>query len=1100
MSASTPGRGKSARDARVARAGLLVVGRDVPRTDGPSKVTGAAQYVADIQLPGMLHAAVLRSPHPHARIVNINVHAARAMPGVKAVVTGADTAARKWGAFRPDLYPLAIGKVRYVGDEVAALAAVDAETARAAIDRIEVEYEVLPAVLGMDEALAGGAPLVHDDTPGNLAHEFSFERGDVDAGFRASDVVVEGTWETVRQWHTALETIGCVAQWSGDRVSMWCNTQTPYLARGRYSVALGIPESKIRVIQTEVGGGFGGKSGDDNASVICALLARKAGRAVKLLHTREEEFLASHPRMPMRYWVRLGFRRDGRVAAKEIRMWADNGAYTGKSQAILGAATVRHDALYKYPCARAHSRLIYTNLVPTGAFRGFGNPSADWAVEQAWDLAAEKLGIDVVDLLRMNAVEPGDVSPHNHKITSCELGACIDKAADMIGWKRKREHRTPKDQAPAREVGASGGKRGLGMGCSVHVNGRRSFGDWDGASAIVRINDDGRATIITGEGEIGQGTLTVLRQIAAEELGLPFEDVDITRPDTDVHPYALGALASRVTYVAGNAVKNAAAAATKQLLEAASRQFEMPADDLHIVSGMIGPKRGPESAYKSVAVVVRANIYRPGGEPIIGVGAFDNPSEFPDHSRFGNESGAYNFVAQAVEVEVDPDTGQVKLLEVASAVDCGTVIHPAAAEGQVHGAVTQGIGLAMVEYFDWYNGAPTNPQLVDYPIPSAMMMPKQHVAFADSYEPSGPYGAKGIGEIGLDAIPAAIANAIADAVGVRITELPITAEKIHRALHPEAYVAEAVATPQPPRGTAATRLASGRPSGPRQAKPELLFPTSVEEAVGLYADGDAALVCGGTSHASRRERGGYPFARRLIALTRIPELQTHSVDASGLLYVGSAVALETLHEDQRVRNGWPAIADAFDAVGATRIRRMITVGGSVGPLIAGFDLPLALLALRARVHVAGPTGRRCVGLQALFESRLAKGEVVIGIEVDAQPERTSSAFFKFMPRGVLEIPTVTSAALVHADDSGRCTQARVAVGAVAPGPIVREPARLVGSILTITLARVAVRDVAEAAKPIADVRGSVAYKRAMAVELAARALMRAWERARKSER
>jgi CO/xanthine dehydrogenase Mo-binding subunit/CO/xanthine dehydrogenase FAD-binding subunit len=1090
----------SASNPAAARAGLLVVGRDVPRTDAPSKVTGAAQYVADINLPNMLHAAVLRSPHPHARIVAIDVDAARAMPGVKAVVTGADTAARKWGAFRPDLYPLAIGRVRYVGDEVAAVAAVDAETARAAIDRIEVQYEILPAVLSLDEALVEGAPLVHDDAQGNIAHEFSFERGEVDAGFRGSEVVVEGTWETVRQWHTALETIGCVAQWSGDRVSMWCNTQTPYLARGRYSVALGIPESKIRVIQTEVGGGFGGKSGDDNASVICALLARKAGRAVKLVHTREEEFLASHPRMPMRYWVRLGFARDGRVLAKEIRMWADNGAYTGKSQAILGAATVRHDALYKYPCARAHSRLVYTNLVPTGAFRGFGNPSADWAVEQAWDLAAEKLGIDVVDLLRMNAVEPGDVSPHNHKITSCELGQCIDKAAELIGWKRKREQRAHAAPATAREGGAHGPRRGLGMGCSVHVNGRRSFGDWDGASAIVRINDDGRATIISGEGEIGQGTLTVLRQIAAEELGLPFEDVDITRPDTDVHPYALGALASRVTYVAGNAVKNAAAAAARQLLEAASRQFEMPAEELHIVSGMIGPKRGPESSYKPVAAVVRANIYRPGGAPIIGVGAFDNPSEFPDHSRFGNESGAYNFVAQAVEVEVDADSGQVKLIEVASAVDCGTVIHPAAAEGQVHGAVTQGIGLAMTEYFDWYNGAPTNPQLVDYPIPSAMMMPKQHVAFADSYEPSGPFGAKGIGEIGLDAIPAAIANAIADAVGVRITELPITAEKIHRALHPEAYASEKTAKPQPPRGTAATRLAAGRPSGPRKAKPEILFPTSVEEAVALYAEGDAALVCGGTSHASRRERGGYPFAKRLIALTRIAELQLHSVDANGMLRAGAAVSLEALHQDARVRGGWPAIADAFDAVGATRIRRMITVGGSVGPLISGFDLPLALLTLRARVHVAGPAGRRCVALQDLFETRLAKGEMVIGVEVDSQANLASSTFFKYMPRGVLEIPTVTSAASVAIDAAGRCGAARVCIGAVAPAPIVREPSQLVGTTLTLAAAREAVRDAAEAAQPIADVRGSVAYKRAMAVEFAARALMRAWERAQEAKR
>jgi len=1069
------------RDPKHSVEGLLVVGKDVPRTDATAKVTGAAQYVADMHLPGMLYAAVLRSPHPHARVARIDTSAAEAMAGVKAVVTGADTARRKWGAFRPDLYPLAIGKVRYVGDEVAAVAATDPETARAAVDRIVVEYEVLPAVLSMDEALEPGAALVHDDAPGNVAHHFAFERGDVDAGFRAAGVVVEGTWESARQWHSALETIGCVAQWVNGRVTMWCNTQTPFLARGRYATALGVPESAVRVIQTEVGGGFGGKSGDDNASVICALLARKSGRPVKLIHTREEEFLASHPRMPIRYWVRLGFSREGRVRAKETRMWADNGAYTGKSQAILGAATVRHDALYKYPAVRADSTLVYTNLVPTGAFRGFGNPSADWAVEQAWDLAAEKLGIDVVELLRMNAADPGDVSPHNHKITSCELKQCIDKAAALIGWEEKRKNRKP--------------NRGLGIGCSIHVNGRRSFGDWDGASAMVRINEDGRATIITGEGEIGTGTLTVLRQIAAEELGLPYEDVDITRPDTDLQPHALGALASRLTYVAGNAVKRAAAAAHAQLMEAAAAQFKLPATELAIIGGRIGPRKGPETSFKPVAAVVRAHIYRPGGEPIIGVGTWDNPSEFPDHSRYGNESGAYNFAAQAVEVEVDPGTGRVKVLEVAAVVDCGTVIHPAAAEGQVQGAVTQGIGLATTEYFDWYNGVPTDPQLKDYPIPSAAMMPKLHVAFADSYEPSGPFGAKGLGEIGIDSIPAAIANAVADAVGVRVHELPITSEKLHRGLHPELYADEKRAAPAAPKGAVWTRLAAGRPSGARPAPAEIVFPASVEEAVAQLAAGDAALVAGGMSHAVRRERAGYPQARRLVAITRIPELNEVSLDARGVLHAGAAVRQETLYEDPRVRAGWAAIDDALAAVGHTRIRRMITVGGSVGPLIGGFDLPLALLALNARVTVAGPKGRRTVTLEDLFQTRLAKDEMVVAVEVDPQPARTGSSFLKYMPRGVLEIPTVNTAALVGVDAGGACSRARVVVGAVSWKPIILELQPLAGKPLTPELLRGSVQAVRSLAEPMPDVRGSVAYKREMAVEFACRALAKALERA-----
>lgn len=1064
---------------------FTVVGKDVPRTDAVPKVTGAAQYVADLNFPGMLHAAVLRSPHPHARIKALDTSAAEATPGVKAVATGADTARRKWGAFRPDLYPLAIGKVRYVGDEIAAVAAIDAATARAAVDRIMVEYEVLPAVLSLDQALSEGAPLVHDDAPGNVAHQFGFERGDVDAGFKSSDVVVEGTWESVRQWHTALETIGCVASWASGRATMWCNTQTPFLARGRYATALGVPESQVRVIQTEVGGGFGGKSGDDNASVICALLAKKSGRPVKLIHTREEEFLASHPRMPMRYWVRLGFSRDGRIRAKEIRMWADNGAYTGKSQAILGAATVRHDALYQYPAVRADSTLVYTNLVPTGAFRGFGNPSADWAVEQAWDLAAEKLGIDILDLLRMNAMDPGGRSPHNHKITSCELKQCIDRAASMIGWRAKHKAKRP--------------NTGLGIGCSVHVNGRRSFGDWDGSSAIVRLNEDGRATVITGEGEIGQGNLTVLRQIAAEALGLAYEEVDITRPDTDVQPHALGALASRLTYVAGNAVQRAAEAARGQLVAAAAVQMKLAPEDLTIINGQIGPRQGSETQFKPVGAVVRAHIYQPNGQPIIGVGSFDNPSEFPDHSRYGNESGAYNFAAQAAEVEVDPETGQVNLLEVACAVDCGTVIHPAAAEGQVQGAVTQGIGLALTEYFDWYNGAPTDPQLKDYPLPGAATMPRLHVAFADSYEPSGPYGAKGLGEIGLDAVPAAIANAIADAVGVRITSLPITSEKIHRALHPELYAGEKSAPPAEPRGSYWTRLSGGKPSGARPAPADVVFPETVEEAVALLAPGDAMIVCGGTAHALRRERSGFPFAKRLIAIRRIPELAGLSIDATGVLHMGATVHQEALYQHARLRRDWPAIEDALEAVGHTRIRRMITVGGSIGPLIGGFDLPVALLALQTRVNVAGTKGRRTVPLDEAFERRFTKDEMVVSVEVEPTPTRTGSSFLKYMARAVLEIPTVNTAAAVGLDENGLCTRARVVVGAVSWKPIILDLEPLAGRRLTPEMLREAVQPVRALAQPMPDVRGSVIYKREMAVEFAARALITAWRRAAKSD-
>lgn len=750
---------------------FALVGKGAPRVDGPRKVRGQAEYVADIRRPRMLFGAVLRSPYAHARIRRIDASAALALPGVYAVITSADTPKQPWGVFRRDAYALAVEKVRYVGDEVAAVAAIDLRTARRAAQLVEVEYEELPAVLSVDEALAPNAPLVHDDTPGNVAYAFATDHGEVDAGFAMSDVIVEGTWETGRQWHAALETIGAVAEWDDDgRVTIWTNNQTPYLARQRWSVPLGVAERDIRVVQTELGGGFGGKSADDNCPVICALLAKKTGRPVKLLNAREDEFLGTRPRMPIRYDVKLGFTKDGIVRAKSIRVVADNGAYTGKSMAIASTASVRHDALYKYPATRSETRLVYTNLTPTGAFRGFGSVQSDWAVEQAWDLAAKRLGIDVVELLRRNAVEPGFVSTHDHKITSCELRFCIERAAELIGWDEKRAKGAP--------------NRGLGIACSVHVSGRRSFGDWDGSCAIVRLNEDGRATVITGEGEIGQGSRTTFAIVAAEALGLPLRDVDVTQADTALAPHALGALGSRVTYVAGNAIRRAAESAKEQLLRAAGEQLQRDPAQLDVRDGWIVARDdgSPLPGLVPVAAAVRAAIYRPDGAPIVGVASFDNPSVHPDEVKFGNESGAYNFVAAACEVEVDPETGKVDVLQIVAVVDGGTIINPPMAEGQVRGAVAQGYGFAMTEAYRITDGKPENLNFNDYKLPTAGDMPPVTVEFAPSYEPSGPFGAKGIGEIALDPIPAIIANAIDDAVGVRIHTTPITAEKVFRGL------------------------------------------------------------------------------------------------------------------------------------------------------------------------------------------------------------------------------------------------------------------------------------------------------------------------------
>jgi len=751
-----------------------VVGRRVQRVEGFDKVTGTSQYIADIFLPGMLVGKVLRSPYPHARIRAIDTTRAEKLPGVRAVVTAEDTIKKPWGAFFADQYILSVGKSRYVGEEVAAVAAIDPDIAEEAIDLIEVDWEPLQGVFDAEEAMKDGAPLVHDDKPNNIAVHMDLERGNVAQAFAESDVIVEDAFTSMPQWHCSIETIGSVAEYAtSGKYTIYMNTQTLFNARYRIATALGVPETDVRIIQSAVGGGFGGKSCDDNNALVAAVLARKARKPVKLINTREEEFLAGcRPRVFMTINVKLGFKKDGRIRAKHIKVIADNGAYSAKAPAITGVAAMRHDTCYKYSDVKTEALLVYTNKIPTGAFRGFGNPSAEWAVEQAIDLGAHELGIDPIEIARINAAETGYVSPHGNRVTSCELKQCLDMTEKMIDWKAKRANKQP--------------NTGLGLACTVHVSGKRHFGDYDGSSATIKINEDGKALILSGEGECGQGVHTAMCQIAAEELGVPVEDVEISRADTDLTTFCLGAFASRLTYVSGNAVKNAATNVKQQLFDQAAEMLEANPQDLISRDGKIFVKGAEGGKSLTVSDVARARLFRHNGAPIVGSGSFDADSVLPDSTRFGNESGAYNYGSQAAQVHVDPETGKVTILQFVVASDCGTVIYPLGAEGQVEGGLAQGIGYALTEGLQIEEGKPINPNFSDYRIPSMRDMPPLQHAFAESYEPTGPFGAKGLGELNMDPTAAVINNAIFDAVGVRIKTLPITPEKILRALKEKA--------------------------------------------------------------------------------------------------------------------------------------------------------------------------------------------------------------------------------------------------------------------------------------------------------------------------
>ena len=746
-----------------------IVGQPAQRVEGFKKVTGGADYVADIPAPGALAGKILRSPYAHARVVSIDTSKAEALPGVWAVVTAEDTLKRGWGAFVQDQKALATDKVRYVGDEVAAVAAVDDDTARAAVDLIEVVYQELPAVYDTESAMAEGAPSIHDQYERNTVITIDVERGDVEKAFAESDVVVEDTFESQHQWHAPLETIGSVAEYSPPgKYIIYMNTQTIFMARGRIAWALGVSEANVRVIQTEVGGGFGGKSCDDNNALIAALLARKSRRSVRIINTREEEFMAgSRPRVPMRVWVKMGFMRDGRIRAKQMRIIADNGAYSGKAPAIMGVSAFRHETSYKYADTKTQAYLVYTNKIPTGAFRGFGNPSADWAVEQLLDIGAHAVGMDPLELLRLNAAEPGYVSPHGNRVEGCELKQCIDLVEEKMDWQAKQAAKTP--------------GRGLGIACTVHVSGKRHFMDYDGGSATIKMNEDGKVYILSGEGEIGQGASTVFCQIAAEEIGVLLADVSISRADTDLTTFCLGAFGSRLTYVGGNAVKAAATKLRERMFGTAAEMLESEPAQLTSRDGEVFDI-ATESRRVKIGDVARAHLFRRGGEPLVATGAFDADSVMQDVTRYGNESGAYNFGAQAVEVEVDTETGQVKLLNYVSVADCGTVVNPIGAVGQVAGSLGQGIGYALTEHLEFDNGRPAEPNYHGYKIPCIADMPPLEYAFADSYEPTGPFGAKGLGELGSDPTSACIGNAIFDAVGIRIKTLPITPEKVLAAL------------------------------------------------------------------------------------------------------------------------------------------------------------------------------------------------------------------------------------------------------------------------------------------------------------------------------
>lgn len=743
---------------------FALIGKNHPNIDGKEKVTGVAKYVCDIQLAGMLHGKILRSPIPHGKILNIDTSEAERLNGVKAVITAKDTPRIKFSYFAhlADKLPLEDEKVRYIGDEVSAVAAIDEDTAEEAISLIRVEYEELPAFLDPEEAMKPDAPRIHDQFP-NVVVEVHRKFGDVDKAFAQADHVFEDKFVTQAVAHCCMGTHGVIAYWdSTGKVTVWSPTQSLYYMQIELARALGIPLSKVRVIKPHVGGGFGSRLVLDMKDPIAAILSKKTGKPIRIINTREEEFTTNRIRYPMKIILKTGVKNNGKLIARQAHLIVDNGAYNNKGPAVVATAAEYMSVLYKIPNTKYDGYLVYTNNNYGGACRGFGNPQITFAIESQMDIIAEKLNIDPRDLRLINTNMPGDVTVNGSKITSCGLKECIEIAAEKAGWDRIK--------SPVED-------RGIGMAAMVHSGGGHKNYRINAADAFIKLNEDGSLNLLSSSSDVGQGSRTTMAIIAAEVIGVNMNDISVAEADTDVTPMDLGAFASRQTFVTGNAVKKAAEEVKKQLFELAAEKLEVHRDDLISKNGKIVVKGSQD---KGIKISELAKL-----KPISGRGYFDDPvSVIPDAvTHYGNALPTYAFACQAVEVEVDKETGKVIIKKVFAAQDIGRAINPIAVEGQIEGAVSQGIGFGLLENMIRENGRIQNPHFLDYRIFTAPDMPSIEVIPVETIDPDGPFGAKGIGEASLIPLAPAIANAIYNATGIRIKDLPITPEKILSAIN-----------------------------------------------------------------------------------------------------------------------------------------------------------------------------------------------------------------------------------------------------------------------------------------------------------------------------
>ena len=752
--------------------GFDVIGRPTVKRDGADKVTGRTQFLHDLDVPRMAHGLVLRARYPHARIVRIDVARARAVAGVLDVITAADVEQRPFG-FLKDQVALKSGKVRCVRDEVAAVVAESRVIAEEALALIDVEYEELPAVFEPAHALRPGAPLVHEELGTNVAAlRHQFVHGDVDGALARAVVVVEDTYRLNFVTPACLGTMVAIADWDvEERLTMWSTTQVPFLYQRDLAAALAVPPDRVRVMQPPVGGNFGRGLDLYPIDVIAAMLARRVRRPVRIEFDRTEEFVACPTREPCAIRLRTAADADGRLLARDAHVTIDNGAYTswGSTTPFVMLATVA--GLYRCPAVRFDSSIVYTNNPYSGSMRGYGNLESTFAVESQMDVLADRLGLDRLELRRRNVTKPGDANPQGFVITSCALDECLDTV----------EGEATRGVPPP----PPGWKRGVGYAGMFHVGGGARIYRSDGCGAIVKIDDFGTVSLITGATEIGQGSETVLAMIVAETLGVPLARVQVVNSDTAVKPWDVGVHASRTTFIAGNAARLAAEKLRAELLAMAAEEMDEQVEALDVRDGAVFVRAEPQRRIPYDRAV-RSGHLRERGRTLVAEAFYDPPTTMLDKDLKGNVSATYGFAAQVVVLDVDEATGAISVRKVVSAHDVGRALNPLAAEGQVHGGVHMGLGYALSERLVVQNGQVLTSSFMDYALLRADAMPELVVRFIETVDAEGPFGAKGLGESGVIPVSAAVANAVHDAIGVRFTELPITPDRVRAALEARA--------------------------------------------------------------------------------------------------------------------------------------------------------------------------------------------------------------------------------------------------------------------------------------------------------------------------